>query len=172
MYGDYSDQKNQTVVNILGTFLRQFIATAQTPIPDEVADRLLAIKHAGGKAGLEDNLSLLKIQLQQLDLAFICIDAVDELDKNIRWQLLKKLKELGARNTRFFFTGRDHIESEVPKQFQILKENKVSISACRQDIEEFVSERIQENCGQDPEAMDDALAKDIIDSIIEKSQGM
>ena len=171
LYGDYKDQSNQTVGNILGTFLRQFLVTTQTPIPNEVTKKLHVIKCVGGKAGLEDNLALLKIRLQQLDLSFICIDAVDELDHNIRWKLLKVLKELGA-NTRFFFTGRDHIENEVQKQFQVLEENKVVISASRQDIEEFVSERIQESCGRDPEAMDDVLAKDIIDKIIEKSQGM
>ena len=35
-----------------------------------------------------------------------------------------------------------------------------------------MSERIQEDYGRDSEAMDDVLAKDIIDTIIEKSQGM
>ena len=157
--------------NILGTFLRQFLAT-QIPLPGEVVKELQVIQCAGGKAGLKHNLALLKKQLQQLEHAFICIDAVDELDSDVRRNLLKELKELAVKNTRLFFTGRDHIESEIQKQFEIGEENKVIISATRQDIEEFVSERIQKNRGQDSEAMDDVLAKDIIDTIIEKSQGM
>ena len=171
LYADYKDQNNQTVGNILGTFLRQLLAT-QTLLPAWVAEELQVIQRAGGKAGLKVNLALLRKLLQQLEHAFICIDAVDELDSDVRWNLLKELKELGAKNTRLFLTGRNHIEDEVRKQFQILQGNKVIISATRQDIEEFVSQKINDNRGQNPGAMDDELAKDIIDIIIKKSQGM
>ena len=122
--------------------------------------------------GLEDNRALLKIQLHQLKCAFICIDAIDELNSDVRWRLLKELKELGPDNAHLFLTGRNHIESEVRKQFQVLEGNNVIISATPQDIAEFVSEKIQENCDREPDAMDDVLEKAIVDTIIEKSQGM
>ena len=171
MYGDYKDKKNQTLVNILGTLLHQFLATTQKPVPDEITEKLREIRRENGKIGFQDNLALLKIQLHQLKFAFICIDAIDELDQNVRWKLLKELKELGTKNTRLFLTGRNYIESEVQKQLPSEK-NRVIISATRQDIADFVSENIKEDRDQDPEAMDDILAEDISAIMIEKSQGM
>lgn len=170
LYADYKDQNNQTLNNILGTFLRQFLATTRTPISNEITQKLQVIQREGGKAGTGDNLALLKIQLQQLDRAFICIDAIDELDPNVRWKLLKELEGLGATNTCFFLTGRNHIESEVQEAFKLSDGNKVVIRATPQDIKEFVDEKIRED--RNSEAMDGKLAKDIIDKIIEKSRGM
>lgn len=172
MYASYEDQKHQTLVNILGTFLRQFITTAQQPFADEVAKKLHIIQHEGGKVGLDDNLALLKIQLHQLNRAFLCIDAVDELDPRVRQQLFGVLKELGTRNIRIFLTGRDYIESEVQRRFEIPEENKVMMTATQQDIEEFVRHKIKEDYDLDSEAMDEVLASDIVDSIIKMSQGM
>ena len=172
LYADYKDQNNQTLGNILGTFLRQFLATTKTPIPDEVTKKLHDLQREGGKAGIQDNLALLKTQLHTFKCAFICIDAVDELDSDVRWKLLKELKELGTENMRLFFTGREHVASEVQKQFQVLEGNKVIISATPKDIEEFVRHKIQENRERDSAAMDDILAKAIVGTIIEKSQGM
>ena len=173
MYADYKDQNDQTLVNILGAFLRQFLAT-QKPIPDEITKKLCAIQHEGGKVGLEDNIALLKIELHQLKCVFICIDAVDELDPNTRQQLLDVLKELGTEKIRLFLTGRGHIESEIHKWFQIVEGNKVtmSVSATQQDIEEFVRQKINQDSALDSGAMDEALASSIVDTIIEKSQGM
>ena len=148
------------------------LAPSQTPIPAEITTRLHAIQRENGKVGLQDILALLKIQLHQIKCAFICIDGLDELNPDVRWKLLKELKALGPKNTRLFLTGRNHIESEVRKQFQTVEENKVIISATRQDIEEFVNQKIQENCNREPDAIDDVLAKAIIDTIFEKSQGM
>ena len=170
LYADYKDQDNQTLVHILGSSLRQFLTTPLKPIPDEVIEKLNDIQRRGGKVGREDILALLKIRLQQLKRAFICIDAVDELDPKVQQQLLNVLKELGTNNTRLFLTGRGHIESEVKKYLQIGQRYRVVISASQQDIQEFLEEQIKDDLN--PEAMDRVLAKDIVDAIIKKSQGM
>ena len=172
MYADYKDQDNQTLVHILGTFLRQLLTTTQDPIPDEVIKKLHDIQHKGRKVGFEDNLALLKIRLHQLPKAFICIDAVDELEPHVRRQLLDVLKELGKENTRLFLTGRDYIENEVQKRFQIIQGNKVIVSATQQGVEEFVWQKIEEDHDLNPDAMDEVLARDIVDTIATKSKGM
>ena len=62
----------QTLVHILGSFLRQFLTTAtQKSIPDEIIQKLQGIQRRGGKVGPEDNLALLKIQIHQLKRVFI-----------------------------------------------------------------------------------------------------
>ena len=174
MYADYKDQSIQTLVHILGTFLHQLLTTAQTPIPDEVVRKLKDIQHRGTNAGTEDILNLLKLQLQQLKRAFICIDAVDELEPKVRQQLLNLLEKLVTinKNTYLFLTARGHIESEVQKRFQVIQGYRVEISASQQDIQHFVRQQIKEDHDLNPEAMDTVLAKDIEDAIIENSKGM
>ena len=170
LYADYKDQTNQTLVHILGSFLCQLLTTTQEPIPEEIIQRLYDTRRRGAKFGIEDHLALLKIRLHQLKRTFICIDAVDELEPKVRRELLNALRELS--NTCLFLTGRGHVESEVQKCFQVEKEYTVVISASTQDIQEFVRQKIDEDCDSNPEAMDDVLAKEIIDAIITKSQGM
>ena len=117
-------------------------------------------------------MALLKIRLQQLDHAFICIDALDELEPKVRQQLLTVLKDLGPNNTHVFLTGRGHIESEVQKSLQVLQEYTVIINASERDIQAFITQQLVEDHDLNPEAMDEILAKDIVDMIVAKSQGM
>ena len=190
LYADYKDQANQTLTHILGSFLRQFLTFTREPIPNEIIQKLQDIQRKGGKVGPEDNLALLKIQIYQLKRVFICIDALDELEPRVCRQLLNKLKELSSNNIRLFVTGRGHIESEVRKCFQAAHIDTVAISANEQDIKAFVSQQMSDDLY--PEAMDEtmdeamdeameeameeamykALEKDIITTIIKKSQGM
>ena len=171
MYADYKDQTNQTLVNILGSFLRQLLTTVPKPIPDEAIKKLDDIHHGGRKVEMEDTLALLKIRLHQLQRTFICIDAVDELEPDVRWQLLQVLKELGTNDTtRLFLTGRGHIEGEVQNCFHVTQRYTTVISASQQDIQEFVRRRINDD--RNLRAIDEVLAQDIVDAIIEKSQGM
>ena len=174
LYADYKDQANQTLAPILGTFLRQLLATAWEFIPDEVIQKLHKIQREGGKVGAKDNLALLEILLQQHQLkrAFICIDAVDELEPIVRRQLLNALGELGTRcrNIRLFLTGRGHIESEVQKCFQVTESYSVVISTNEQDIKTFIGQQILDD--PYPDSMDEFLEKDMTDAIIKKSQGM
>ena len=172
LYADYKDQNNQTLVHILGCFLHQFLTAVQNPIPDEVIEKLDDIRKRGGKAGSEDMLALLKIRLQQFKLGFICIDAVDELDPHVQRQVLDTLKELGTttNNTRLFLTGRSHMDSEVQKRLQAMQQYKIVIRASPQDIQDFLRQQIRDDL--DPDIMDEALEEDIINSIINQSQGM
>ena len=173
MYADYKDQTSQTVVHILGSFLRQLLTTVPAPIPEEVIQKLDDIRHGGRKVEITDSLAMLKIRLHQLKRAFICIDALDELEPKVRQQLLNILKELAIKNNvRLFLTGRGHIEDEVHNCFKVEPRQgyTVNISASQEDIRQFVRQQIKEDLN--PEAMDIGLAKGIEDTIIEKSKGM
>ena len=171
LYADYKDQTNQNLVHILGSFLRQLLTTAIEPIPDQIIQKLHHIQHQGGKLGAEETMALLKIRLDQLKCAFICIDAVDELEPQVRQQLLNVLKkELGTNNTRLFLTGRQHIESEIQKYFQVEDKYRVIICLHYSDIQEFLQQQIRD--GVIKGAMDNVLERNIISEIIRKSRGM
>lgn len=172
LYANYKDQKNQTVVNILGSLLRQFLITVPEPIPTEIIQELDNIRNCDMKAETPDILRWLKIRLRKLRRAFICIDAVDELELEVRKQLFGKLREL--TNTRLFLTGRGHIEDEIQKHFKVAQRYRVNITASDQNIREFLQKEIADQITDDgdPDMMDDRLAKDIEDTITRKSRGM
>ena len=173
MYADYKDQSSQSLVNILGSLLRQFITIVQQPISEEVISKLKKIQQKGERVGTEDILSLLKIQLHQLKRVFICIDAVDELEPKVRQQLLGVLKELVMNyNIRLFLTGRDYVKTEVQKRFNIAQAYIVDLRASQHDIQEFITQQIDEDYDLNSGAMDESLAKDIVDTITKKSRGM
>ena len=157
-------------MHILGSLLRQFLTTAQQPIPDEVAEKLRAIQLQGKTVGTEDILALLKIRLKQFKRAFICIDAADELEGKVLQQLLKKLKGLVTNDTRLFLTGRSHIGNKIEEYLEIIPRYKATISATQQDIQKFIEQEIKDDLN--PGAMDDTLARNIVDTIFKKSQGM
>ena len=140
-------------------------------MPDEVIQKLQAIERQRGKVGSEDALALLKIRLQQLDHAFICIDALDELETKVRQQLLKVLRDVGA-TTHLFLTGRGHIESEVQKCLEVLPGYTVIINASKRDIQQFIRQQLAEDYDLNPDLMDEGLETDIVDKIVTKSQGM
>ena len=145
----------------------------QEPIPEEVIEQLQKIQRRGERAEMEDTLNLLKTQLHQLRRVFICIDAVDELESKVRQQLLKVLQDLVMNdNVRLFLTGRDNIKSDVQNKFNVTQGYAVNISASQQDIREFVRQQITEDHEENPEAMDEGLEQEIIDTIAKKSQGM
>ena len=170
MYADYNDQESQTLDHILGSLLYQFLTTAQQPIPDEVGKQLRAIRHKGKNVGTEVILALLKMRLNQFERAFICIDAADELEPSVLQQLLRKLKDLVTNDTRLFLTGRDYIGSEIQKHLQLVPKHNVTIVAQQEDIQEFLKQRMMDDRYLDQ--MNEELSKDIIDTIVRKSQGM
>ena len=171
MYADYKDQNNQTLVHILGSFLHQFLTISQQLIPDEVVQKLHDIRRQGKKVEAEGIIAMLNTRLHQFKQAFICIDAVDELEPKVRWQLLKVLKELSTENIRLFLTGRHYIENEVQKCFQVAQKYTVVLSASQQDIEAFIREQLI-NDPDAEDAMDEVLEIDIIDEIVRRSRGM
>ena len=170
LYADYKDQSSQTLAHILGSFLHQFLTSAQQPIPDEVVQILRTIRNQAKKVEAEDILAMLEIWLHQFKRAFICIDAIDELEPKVLQQLLNVFKVLVTKNIRLLLTGRDHIESEVHKHLRVTPQYKVMVSASHEDIQEFIKQQIMDDLN--PDAMDEALAKDIVDTIIKKSRGM
>ena len=116
VYCDYRDQKNQTVVNILGSLLRQLLVTSSY-VPEAIATQLESITRKGQRVEVGDVSQMLKVVLPRHNNRFLCLDALDELQPRTRLALLTTLgTEFGS--ARIFFTGRPHIQSEVDGVFQ------------------------------------------------------
>ena len=83
LYCDYRDQSNQTLGNLLGSVVKQFLI-AMSHVPDAVTEMLEPVQRQGKRFQMSDALLALKHTLPQLNYAFICIDAFDELEPRIR----------------------------------------------------------------------------------------
>ncbi|KAF8421801.1 hypothetical protein EV426DRAFT_671737, partial [Tirmania nivea] len=175
LYGDYRDQNNQTLVNILGSFLHQFLAnTGLLHIPEQVITKLKEVKKRNSKVELENILVMLKAILEQLDNSFFCIDALDELEPQTRRDLLDNLKnlQLGTKAPRLFFTGRPHMQNEVHQYFEIRQEQEVEIIAKENDIRQYLHHKIAKDRHVNPDVMNKDLENEILSALVARSQEM
>src|ERR1700753_1577331 len=106
-YCDYRDHPNQTLENVLGSLLRQFLTScASSSVYDSWTNMLESIDKEGKRVTLTDILNLMKLVFDSLQLAFVCIDALDELEPSIRNRLLVEIPKIANKNTRVFLTAR------------------------------------------------------------------
>ena len=173
LYSDYRDQKAQNLVSILGTLVQQFLfGISKFDFPKELRDSLETIRTSGGNPTKDDILALLETTLKHLDRAFICIDALDELESKTRGQFLQEISNLIAHTTsdrlRVFLTGRKHIELEV----QRLSKSSVEIMAHPNDIQLYLEREIADDAYWHPDSMDKALQNEIVTSLVDRSQQM
>ena len=175
LYADYQDQEAQTLAHILGSLLKQFLfglSIKGIQWPEKVRNSLERIR-TNGKAPSKDNLlKLLGFTLEQLDRAFLCIDALDQFEANTRGELLREISNLLKSSTcgslRVFLTGRKHIKVEV--EFREVSGSSVEIYAHDEDIRLYLGKKIADDAN--PESMDEALQKQIEDSLVEQSKRM
>jgi len=166
-YCDFQSQKTQTPENVVGALVKQIIC-ALGAIPTEIERAFRESRgHVGGR-GLRVNevLELLKACLVPLDRAFICIDALDELQVNKVPILLGSLHDVSRScpGVRFLFTGRSHIEAEIriyfPGAAQFLE-----ITPTREDIMRYVEKKLDDDPNR--KAMNPSLRAEIMNRVAE-----
>lgn len=171
MYCDYRDQGKQTLVNILGSLLKQFLIHIGTPHIHHDAVKLLEdIKKKDKRVETTDILHMLKVTLAQFNNSFICIDALDELQPEIRKTLLEALHSIltTVRTVCLFLTGRPHIAVDLNAKLQI--QYGIDIKARHDDIRAYLLHEISQDTN--PSAMNETLKEEIMTTITEKSKNM
>jgi len=171
MYCDYRDQGKQILVNILGSLLKQFLIHFGTSyIPQDVIKALEEKKRRGQRVETTDILWMLKVTLTQFNHSYICIDALDELQAEVRKALLETLRSIFAtvRTVGFFLTGRPHIATELNARLQI--QQAIDIKAQHSDIKAYLTYQLSQDTN--PGAMNGTLEEEIMTMIIEKSKDM
>jgi len=171
IYCDYRDQTNQTVVHILGSFLKQLLSTAIYAVPEAIISELEAIQRRGKRVETSDVTQMLKSMVSQLNFCFLCIDALDELEPRVRLELLKLLQSEFSV-TRIFLTGRSHIQLEVDRVLQVNWEDSIRITANLGDIEAYLHHEIEVDMEINPDEMNETLKQEILRAILSKANGM
>jgi len=169
IYCDYRDQTNQTMVNILGSLLRQLLATAPF-VPEAITTLLESRQKKDQRVEVGDISQMLKILLPQLRCSFICLDALDELEPRTRLALLSALRtEFGT--VRLFITGRPHVQPEVDTTLQTQLE-AMHLTADKGDIRGYLTHEIEQDKKINPGDMNDELQEEILEEITSKADGM
>jgi len=119
-YCDRQAQKDQSAVNVIGSLLRQ-VALGAAGVPGEIHSAFEQSRRgAGRRLQLPDMVKLFVKTISSIELAYICIDAVDELLSRDRSEFLHAVGQIlrEAPNTRLFITGRPHISGEIEEHLK------------------------------------------------------
>ena len=164
LYSDYRDQSNQTVLNVLGSLLKQFLTDAPQ-LPMEVANTL---KHE--QLNINHVVHMAKITLQLYSRTYICIDAVDELEDRTRLTLFRTMQDLlNMSSIRLFITGRPHVQEQVSTELNPMQQlTTITIRANPDDVRLFLRHELDTA----EKALNEQLKEQILTGLIEKSQDM
>ena len=170
LYCDFLAQEEQTVTNMMGAILKQLVGRGG--IPENVRKAFQEGKKEIGGRGLRvaDLTRMLRLLIASLPQVFICIDALDEcLPKNLP-DLLESLRDIVREisSTRIFLTARSHVKEIIQRYFA--KAVVLPISPNTEDIRNYMEMRLDRDV--EPEAMDNNLRVDIVNSILEKMSDM
>jgi hypothetical protein len=170
IYCDHADRNNQTGLAMIGALTKQLIWWAQS-IPTAVLDLFKRRSKEQKSIDEEDAKTIFSHLLGQFDKVYICIDALDECEPQSREQLLKFLLEaMISRSIRLFMTGRHSVEAEVMSALSDLSPKTISITATEEDIRIYLSQKLTSD--RYPEAMNENFKTQVIEKLVEISQGL
>ena len=141
-------------------------------VPDRVRSVLEETERKGKKVETTDIIDMVKLTLPQFRRSFICIDALDELQPDVRKALLNTLYKdftTSDRAVQLFLTGRPHIPQEVNESLRITQD-AIDVIANGDDIRAYLINQIALDTS--PTAMNESLKEVILHTIVEKSEGM
>jgi anion-transporting ArsA/GET3 family ATPase len=108
--------------------------------------------------------------LGKFDAVYICIDALDECVREALTQLLQFLKAVESTSIRLFLTGRHSVEAEVTGALSDLSPKTIAIAAVEEDIRIYLSQKLASD--PYPEAMNEDFRNQIVEKLVEVSQGL
>ena len=170
LYYDYLAQNEQSITNMVGAILKQLVGGGG--IPKDIREAYQkAQKELGGRGLLHaDLMGMLKIAIASQPRVFICIDALDEcLPRNLSG-LLESLRDIlrESPTARIFLTGRPHVKEAIQRYFTGVV--VIPISPNTDDVMNYLQMKL--DWDEEPEAMDDDVRADIVESILDKVSDM
>jgi len=173
LYCDYQTQKDQSAVDMIGSLVRQIALRAPT-IPNEIKSAFDESKQEGGQGlRLPDMVKLFVEVICSIELVYLCVDAVDEVLRHHRSEILGALRQIiqDAPNVRLFLTGRQYIRGELDNHLT-KGFNTIQVVADREDITKYLSQKIDDDRYQDPNLMTHDLKSNIMRTMLEKASEM
>ena len=147
-YCNRAEENRRDPESILRTLIQQL---AQTSSKDKLLKPVLDVyKDREEKGQLSSRLTLKECQdllVQLMDIhprTTICIDALDEVDRKLRLDLLKALKHVVAKsNTLVKIFATTRMDTDILMQFEMFPRIELEPDDNVDDINRFVKEKIQ-----------------------------
>jgi hypothetical protein len=167
LYCDYKQATEQTLINMLGSLLRQLIQQQ-----GQVIDGLLMVYKSHKQRGLVLNIAerskWLQVASSKYTQLFCMVDALDELAENTRLKLIAEITKL-PQYTKTILTSRHSLdtESHLPGCPQL------EIQATDADLRSYVINRALEEPRLGKHVQKDPnLLEELVNTIISKARGM
>lgn len=165
VYCDYRDKDKQDTCSIIGDLAKQLLLQA-SPIPSDVwatFERHEAITTEKAK-------QIFTLLSRTFECTYVCIDALDELMHQPRFDLLRFLSTFRGDILRIFCTARISVESEVTNLLGPFGIKTLQIFAHEVDLRTHIKVKITRD--RNRTAMDTRLQEDITKELISRSQGL
>jgi hypothetical protein len=169
IYCDYRDEGIQTFVNIMGSLAKQLLLRARS-IPAAVWKIHEGMSKAQRPMNPKTAKEIIELVIQQFDRVYVCFDALDELQPDVRNQMLEFFKTVTGTTLRVFVTGRPNVKAKLTGSLANKAISEIAIVANVEDLQTYLKERFSQDDW--PEAMDETLQSLITKKIMEWSQGM
>jgi len=172
LYCDYQAEKEQSVVNMIGSLVRQAALRAQR-IPSEIKKAFEESKKGGDGLQLPEMVKLFIKVIGSIELVYLCVDAVDEVLPENRLEFFRALRQIiqESPNIRLFLTGRLHIRPELDRNLTKTA-YAIQIVVDQGDITKYLSKKMDDDHDQYPGLMTDDLRKFIVETILGKASEM
>jgi len=182
-YCDRNEDTRRDPENILRSFVKQL---SISPDEDAIHNALVEIYKekqrtgfASAKLTFKESENLLSILTQEYSQTILILDALDEsldiLDeskKRVRVKLIKVFNDLIAKSQHLNIFIASRRDDDIKRQLE--KKANVGIEATdnRDDISKFLTEKIDKSQKCRRHAISEDLRNEIIQTLLEKSQGM
>ena len=133
------NETDQTLDNILGNLLRQFVQEMES-IPSSLIDLYEHHRSRNTSPSSDELVEILRFMLDSFKEAFLIVDGLDECEEILRWDLLEQLENFQPK-LRLLITSRylDTISEDL-ENFE-----RFEIRANSEDLELYVGHQMKKN---------------------------
>lgn len=133
------NETDQTIENILSSLLKQLLQDSED-IPPDLLSLYERHRDQNTSPKTDEIFQALSTMIKSHEEVFCIIDALDECNEDLRWELVDRLESLG-RKLRILITSR-YLDS-IAEELEIYQ--RFEIRANRADIELFIDYQIRRN---------------------------
>ena len=138
LYLKYNEPE-QTLDHLLGSLLKQLAQDCDS-IPLALSDLYETHRDRSTSPSLDEIMRTISTMVDQYNELFVVVDALDECEEELRWNLVEQLRRLDPK-LRLLITSRylNSIEEELEGYA------RCEIKASKEDIELFIDNQIRKN---------------------------
>lgn len=154
IYFDYNSETTQTTINIAENIPRQLLVFLDT-IPSELESLYDKFVRTNTRPALSDLEHIFLLCIQKFPSVFAVFDALDECDDNHQREILAFISQLQEWGCRILISSRPNLRKPLEDQLNDIL--TIEISADEQEIENYISYRLDQAGNSNPELKERCL---------------